>query len=149
MEWYYYLDVYGNIIGRNPYVTDSNPEYFSSSDVIRVWLTDSDSRITLWQVALEALSLGAQISSVIVFAKQNGLDYEDSFQMVRNTNPTDSAFAGFSIFIEEILETDWDTYWIEAGKRFEINEKLYRIRKRIERNKNKVESEKKDNSKWN
>lgn len=41
-NWYYYLHVNGQLIGKNPIVVESDPEYFNSKFVRKHWKIDMD-----------------------------------------------------------------------------------------------------------
>lgn len=45
MRWFYYLHTNGNLIGRNPIVVDSDPEYFNSDFVRKVWEINTENRL--------------------------------------------------------------------------------------------------------
>jgi len=123
MRWYYYLHTNGSLIGKNPYVADSDSFYCDSPFVVKFWLTDSQDRASFWQVALEALAHGAQLASITTFAKANGLGLEDSIQMIKYIKPADVTLKGFRIFVEEILRVDWETYWAEVNKELDLEQK--------------------------
>ena len=56
---YYYLHTNGDLIHKPASVVDSDPEYFDSPFVKKVWTIDTEDRGTLWIVLTEALALGA------------------------------------------------------------------------------------------
>ncbi len=41
-NWYYYLHVNGQLIGKNPIVVESDPEYFNSKFVVKYWKIDME-----------------------------------------------------------------------------------------------------------
>lgn len=59
MKSYYYLHTNGDLIFKPERVVKSEPGYFDSPFVRRVWLLDTEDRATCWIMLIEALSLGA------------------------------------------------------------------------------------------
>lgn len=153
MKWRYYLHTNGNLIGKNPYIVDVDSSSCDSPFVVKFWLTDSLDRASLWQTALEALALGADVKSITQFAEANGLDLKDSIQMVRYTEPTDTTLKGFRIFIEEIAKIDWEVYWIEVNKALDLESKkedrVFSEKFKDAIMKSKKEKGKKDYKQWN
>ena len=114
MEWYYYLHTNGDLIGKNPYVVDSDPSYFDSDFVKRTWKIDTEDRESCWTLLLEALALGTRISRIKELAKKWNCDKADSIEMLRRIKSNSLMRAGIIIFIKEILLMDVNDYWKEV-----------------------------------
>lgn len=61
-EWYYYLHTNGSLIGKNPWVVDSDPQYFDSPFVSRVWHITNQADFD--NMIIEARNLGANENSI-------------------------------------------------------------------------------------
>jgi len=78
MKGYYYLHTNGDLIFKPAIVFDSDPEYFNSPFVKRYWAFDSEDRFDAWQIAIEALSLGASKKRVFELKEKWKLTNEDA-----------------------------------------------------------------------
>ena len=115
MKWYYYLHTNGDLIGKNPYVVDSDVGYFDSDFVKKVWKIDTEDRSTCWTFIFEALALGARIERVKELTEKWKMDKADSIEMLKQAKPNDLMRKGMTIFIKEILGMDAGKYWKEIG----------------------------------
>jgi len=77
MKHYYYLHINGSLIHKPISVTESDPAYFESDFVKRIWVVDTEKRETAWMLAIEALALGADRKQVAELEKKWGLTDED------------------------------------------------------------------------
>ena len=77
MKWYYYLHQNGQLIGKNPIVVDSDPEYFNSPFVQKVWVIDTENRADAWNLLIEAISLKANMNQIKKLALQWGITKDD------------------------------------------------------------------------
>lgn len=114
MRWFYYLHTNGSLIGKNPVVVDSDPAYFDSPFVKKVWNIDMEDRSTCWTFLLEALASGALVERVKELAQKWGCDKADSIKMMVRNKPNDLTRKGMPIFIKEILGEDVEEYWKEC-----------------------------------
>lgn len=115
--WYYYLHTNGDLIGKNPVVVDSDPEYFNSPFVKNVWLIDTSDRETLYRLVLESLALGADGNRMKELCSKWGTNYDDTIEMLKRCKPSDLMKKGMDRFIQEILGVDIEAFWkaIENG----------------------------------
>jgi len=112
MEWYYYLHTNNDLIGKNPIVVDSDPEYFNSNFVARVWHIDTENRADAWTLVIEAFALGARIDKIKELTQKWNLTKEDLKRyIIRNPKPTDLQKDGMDKFIREILLIEPNTFW--------------------------------------
>jgi len=109
--WYYYLHTNGDLISKSPTTIASDPEYFNSPFVKKVWKLNMNDRGTLWTFALEALANGANIKRIHELAILWGLTIEDSLEMIRHVKPNIEQTAGLNIFIEKIFCMKLEDYW--------------------------------------
>ena len=111
-NWYYYLHQNGDLIGKNPIVVYSDRHYFDSPFVKKVWLVDTENRSNAWNLAVEALALGARIDRVKELADRWNLTKEDLIEYImRNPEPTDAQKEGMDLFIREILKLEPNAFW--------------------------------------
>ncbi len=110
-DWFFYLHKNGDLIGKNPSVVMSDPKYFDSPFVKKVWHVDLSKREEAWKFLLEALALGARIERVRDLAQKWGCDLKDAFKMVVRLQPHEQHRRGLEIFIEKILKMDQDKFW--------------------------------------
>ena len=104
MKWYYYLHSNGDLIGKNPIVVDSDPEYFNSSFVQKYWLIDTTDRLNCWNFLLEATGLGANKERIKELSHKWELTLEDlPNYLIRTPNPTETQRKNLRKFIKEIL----------------------------------------------
>jgi len=110
-RYYYYLHTNGDIIGKNPFVVESDPLYFNSPFVKRVWCIDTSKREDAWKIALEGLALGANENRIKELSIKWGLTFEDSTEMLKR-NVLDNALRlkGFQLFIEKVLNMSYKDY---------------------------------------
>lgn len=113
MKWYYYLHTNGDLIGKNPFVVDSDVGYFDSDFVKRTWKIETGDRESCWTLLLEALALGACIDRVKELADKWNCDKADSIEMLKRMKSNELKREGMTIFIKEILDMDVDEYWNE------------------------------------
>lgn len=73
--WYYYLHTNGDLIGKSPAVVDSDPQYFNSSFVRRVWLIED--RKTLVGMLIEAKLCSASPVRIKEIEEANSIKKED------------------------------------------------------------------------
>lgn len=112
MKWYYYLHTEGDLIGKNPVVVDSDVQYFDSPFVKKVWLIETTDRTDAWNLAVEALAMGAKTEKVKELAVKWGLTAVDLEQYIlRNTHPTDLQRDGMDKFIREVLALEPNSFW--------------------------------------
>lgn len=113
MNGYYYLHSESKDLIYKPEIcVQSDPEYFNSPFVQKVWHIDISDRSNAWTIVLESLALGARVERVKELAEKWGCDYNDSFEMfARNPKPAQILKDGMNIFIEKILKIDAGDYW--------------------------------------
>lgn len=112
--WYYYLHTNGDLIGKNPVVVDSDPEYFDSPFVRTVWrVTD---RGSMWKMILEALAKGARTDRVKELAAKWKMDFDDSMKFLARFEPQDIHKEGMEKFVGLIFGMEADEYWVEVLK---------------------------------
>ena len=124
--WYYYLHTNGDLIGKNPVVVDSDPEYFDSPFVRKVWKIDLINRSDAWKMILEALMKGARTDRVKELAAKWGMDFDDSMDFLAQFEPQDIHREGMEKFVGLIFNMDPDDYWekvLKEGKK--RNEKIH------------------------
>ena len=110
-SWYYYLHQNGLLIGKNPVVVETDPQYFDSPFVIKYWKLDLKDRSNAWILLLEALALGAKVEQAKELAEHWKLTYEDSIEMLKRVEPTELMKKGMPIMIEEIFGMSTEEYW--------------------------------------
>ena len=79
MKWYYYLHINGDIIGRNPIVVDSDPDYFDSPFVRKIFVVETTDRRTLVEMLAECKMLKADARQIKELEEKNNItdkDYE-------------------------------------------------------------------------
>lgn len=109
--WYYYLHTNGDLIGRNPVVVDSDPQYFNSPFVKKHWRVDLTDRTTCWKMILEALEAGAKTERIKELAKKWKMDFDDSLEFLKRFKPENIHRDGMEKFIIRIFKMDPDDYW--------------------------------------
>jgi len=109
--WYYYLHTNGDLIGKNPVVVDSDPEYFDSPFVRIVWRVDLTDRGSTWKMILEALAKDARPKCVKELAAKWKMDMKDSLEFLKRFKPQDIHREGMDKFIGLIFNMDPDDYW--------------------------------------
>jgi hypothetical protein len=92
MKWYYYLhSETKDLISKNPVVVDSDPDYFDSPFVQKVWLLDMENRADAWTFIIEASALGAKTARIKDLAARWGLTLQDLPEfLARAPKPTQS-----------------------------------------------------------
>ncbi len=113
---YYYLHTNGDLIYKNAYVVDSDPEYFTSPFVRKFWCIRTDNRSDAWTVILEALALGCNVDRAKELINEWGLNKQDSFMMLNFLLPDELRKKGLNIFISEILCMKVSVYWQEVER---------------------------------
>lgn len=58
MKWYYYLHTNGKLIGKNPAVVDSDPQYFDSPFVEATWKIETTDLKERHEMLNQAKALG-------------------------------------------------------------------------------------------
>jgi hypothetical protein len=101
MKWYYYLHTNGDLIGKNPVAMDSDPEYFNSDFVKKVWLIDTTERLDVWTLVLEALAVGTSKSQVGELINKWDLTPKDLKMFLIQAKPTSTLKRGIDIYLEE------------------------------------------------
>ena len=111
-KWYYYLHTNGDLIGKPPIVVDSDPEYFNSPFVDKVWCIDLDDRLSVWDFIIEACNLGANKDRIKELSEKWKLTSDDLPEyLLRVKEPSELQKAGVGWFIKHILELDPNTYF--------------------------------------
>ena len=77
---YYYLHEDGSLIYKPLAVVESDPSYFDSPFVRKVWVLDSDARESRWDIVVEALALGADRKRVDDLAESWKLTNGDAYE---------------------------------------------------------------------
>ena len=108
---YYYLHINGDLISKPPIVVDTDPQYFDSPFVKKVWKIDLTDRADAWQFILEALALGCNVERAKGLAMKWGLVYKDSLELLKRSKPTELMKKGLPIFIKAILNMKEEEYW--------------------------------------
>ena len=115
MTGYYYLHTNGKLIYKPAIVVDSDPDYFNSNFVKKVWSVDPEDRANAWLIALEALASGLNISQAKELSAKWGLTLEDFCEFImRNENPSELSKRGATVFAEKILNKTEDGFWEEV-----------------------------------
>lgn len=114
--WYYYLHSNDDLIGKNPAVVDSDPQYFDSPLVQKHWRVDLTDRGSMWIMILEALAKGARIDRVKELAEKWKMDFDDSIEFLKRYRPSKMVRGGMKIFIAKILGMSWDEYFDRLGQ---------------------------------
>lgn len=123
--WYYYLHTNGDLIGKNPVVVDSDPEYWNSPFVKTVWRVDLIDRGLMWKMILEALAKGARPERVKELAAKWKMDFDDSMEFLARFKPQDIHREGMEKFVGLVFGMEADEYWMEVLKEGkERNEKI-------------------------
>ena len=105
MRGYYYLhSETKDLIYKPAIVVDSDPSYFDSPFVQKVWGFDSKNRIDAWVICVEALALGAKIDRVFELKGKWGLTDEDAQKFISN--------------LPFILEKDGDIWCVKDSENF-------------------------------
>jgi hypothetical protein len=80
---YYYLHTNGSLIHKNAVVVESDPQYFDSPFVKKVWKIDITDRKDAWLLVIEAGALGANKERIQELAKLWGLTDEDAHEFAK------------------------------------------------------------------
>jgi hypothetical protein len=83
IDSYYYLHEDGSLIRKPPGVVESDPDYFDSPFVRKVWTIDREDRETVWDLVVEATALGADRTRVADLVETWNLTDEDAFEYAR------------------------------------------------------------------
>lgn len=110
-KWYYYLHTNGDLISRNPFVVESDPDYFDSPFVRKVWEIDLENRLDVWNFVLEALFLGANETRVEELANKWGMTVEDCLEYMIRQEPTDEKIKQLKLFIGKIYKLSEDEFF--------------------------------------
>ena len=76
---FYYLHTNGDLIHKPAIVVDSDPQYFDSPFVRRVWTVDPEERGSAYIMLVEAAALGANMKRVLELAKKWSMDGDDGY----------------------------------------------------------------------
>ena len=118
MKHYYYLHVNGDLIHKPAMVVESDPDYFDSDMVKRVWQVETEDRDDAWRILIEALVSGARVDRVRDLAEQWGCDEDDlPHFLVNNMSPTEEQRKGLDLFIREIFQAEPNEFWEEFLKK--------------------------------
>lgn len=83
MVAYYYLhSETKDLICKPAICIDSDPQYFDSPFVQKVWKIDTTERFDAWHLCVEALAMGAKKERVFELKKKWGLTDEDAQKFV-------------------------------------------------------------------
>lgn len=105
MICYYYLhSETKNLIHKPKACVDTDPEYFNSPFVQKVWKIDTENRFDAWQLCVEALVLGANKERVFELKEKWGLTDEDAQEFVSRLPFT--------------LEKDGDAFCVKDPEKF-------------------------------
>lgn len=108
-DGFYYLHENGDLIFKPQMVVESDPNYFDSPFVKRVWSLDLTDRKCAWKIVLEALANGANQSRVRELADKWGIIRTDLIElMMREPNPNDELKRGLRILITDVWDLDFD-----------------------------------------
>jgi len=116
-KWIYYLHENGDLISKNP-VVDSDPEYFDSPFVKKVWRLDLENRGDAWNLILEALVLNADVDRVRDLAAKWHMTKEDGFEMMFRIKPTADQRKGLEIFCDKILRMPFEKFLAEFEDKY-------------------------------
>lgn len=83
MKHYYYLHTNGDLIHKVAAVVDSDPQYFDSPFVRRVWTVDTEKRGDAWNLVIQALALGANKPRIKELQEVWGLTNEDAHEFAK------------------------------------------------------------------
>jgi len=75
---YYYLHTNGELIFKPASAVESDPAYFDSDFVRKVWTVDPSDRARAWIICTEALAMGANEARVLELAAKWQLTDEDA-----------------------------------------------------------------------
>lgn len=79
MTGYYYLHSESkDLIYKPASVVDSDPQYFDSPFIQKVWKFDSEDQFDAWQICVEASVLGARKERIAELVKKWGLTNADA-----------------------------------------------------------------------
>lgn len=112
MNGYYYLHSESkNLIFKPEVCVESDPQYFDSPFVQKVWRVDSELRMDAWTVLLEALALGCNANCIIELAKKWNANYTDSIEMLKHCEPSGLMRDGMELFIPLVFDMELEDYW--------------------------------------
>lgn len=83
--WYYYLHTNGDIIGKNPTVVDSDPNYFDGDFVRKIWRIDTENRAHAWNLILDAVEMNANPKRVAELIEKWRITKEDAEMFTKMT----------------------------------------------------------------
>jgi len=105
MDGYYYLHTNGDLIYKR-FCPETDSPF-----VKKIWPVDTTDRGNAWQIALEAIALGANHRRIREISKKWKLTFVDSYNLLRYIKPTELMKNGLTIFIEKILNIKEEVYW--------------------------------------
>jgi len=109
--WYYYLHTNGDIIGKSPYVVESDPDYFRSDFVRTYWKINLDDRSHAWTLCIEALDLGANEDRIKELIDKWGLTIDDSTEYLSRVKPSKEFNEKFFNFMETFYGLSEEDYY--------------------------------------
>lgn len=110
-NFYYYLHTNGELIHKPESCVDSDPEYFDSPFVRKVWKCCDTNRETCWTLLIESLALGAKTSRIKELALKWHCDGRGLTEFLIRAKPDATLRSGVHKFLKEILEVNPDAYW--------------------------------------
>jgi hypothetical protein len=123
-KYYYYLHENGELILKLPIVVESDPEYFNSPFVRKVWTIDMGERSTLWRFILEAITLNASIERIRELMGKWAMTIEDSFEyIVRTQDPGETMKSGLEKIIVEIFKITVPEYFEVRLRQWFVDQK--------------------------
>jgi hypothetical protein len=115
---YYYLHTNGDLIGKPPIVVDSDPSYFDSPFVKKVWCIDTTDRNDAWNLLITALANGAQTGRIKKLAEEWKCTVDDLIEYLRRRiKPTKEQRDGMHLFLRDILGLEPKIFWDELAAR--------------------------------
>ena len=122
MTGYYYLHTNGDLIYKPAIVVDSDPQYFDSPFVKKLWAFDASDRQDAWVIVLESLASGVNVSRAKELSIKWGLTIEDFYEfMMRNTEPNELLKKGIVLFAEKIMDMSEDDFFAKINT---VNERV-------------------------
>jgi hypothetical protein len=127
-KYYYYLHENGDLILKLPIVVESDPEYFNSPFVRKVWTIDMSERASIWRFILEAIMLNASIERIRELMDKWKMTIEDSFEfIVRTQDPGETMKSGLEKIIVEIFKITVPEYFEVRLRQWFIDQKAARV----------------------
>lgn len=83
LDGYYYLHTNGDLIFKPAIVVESDPDYFDSDFVRKVWTVDTTDRGRSWIICIEALALGARENRIAELVAKWKLTDDDAHEFAK------------------------------------------------------------------